>query len=73
MSHEPRPPTAVSQLGRLEREYGGELQRYLTAGQTVIHTTANNHEQRRPRDKRAMCDTKAHVMSGYVEGGPMVA
>ncbi|MGD0985258.1 MAG: hypothetical protein ABSA65_15820 [Acidimicrobiales bacterium] len=25
------------------------------------------------RDTREMCDTKAHVMSGYVEGGPMVA
>ena len=34
---------------------------------------ADTHERQRPRDIRAMCDTKAHVMSSCVEGGPMVA
>jgi hypothetical protein len=42
------------------------------AGQGVIHSSANGHERRRPRDIRGMCDTKAHIMSSYVEGGPMV-
>jgi hypothetical protein len=32
----------------------GEPQRCLTAGQTVIHTLANNHERQRPRDIRGM-------------------
>jgi hypothetical protein len=30
---------------------------------------ADRRERRRPLDIRAMCDTKAYIMSGYVEGG----
>jgi len=28
----------------------------------------DEHVRQRPRDIRGMCDTKAHIMSSYVEG-----
>jgi hypothetical protein len=59
-------------LGKVPEPNLGELVRIITAGQRAIHTATDERERRRPRDIRAMCDTKAHVMSGYVEGGPMV-
>ena len=60
------------QLGKGGWPYDSELERMIMAGHRVIHTPTNSLERRRPRDIRGMCDTKAHIMSSYVEGGPMV-
>jgi hypothetical protein len=68
-----RTRTADFHVAKVDPADFGGLLRLIAAGQNVIHTLANYPAQRRPRDRRAMCDTKAHVMSGYVEGGPMVA
>ena len=73
MSGGERTRTADFHVAKVDpADFDGLLQP-VAAGQNVIHTLANYSAQRRPRDRRAMCDTKAHVMSGYVEGGPMVA
>ena len=54
MSHEPRPPAAESQLGKGGQPNIGVLWRTIRAGQGVIHTPANSHERRQPRDIRGM-------------------
>ncbi len=54
MSHEPRPPAAESQLGKVPEPNVGELKRIITAGQRAIHTATDEWERRRPRDIRGM-------------------
>ena len=40
----------------------GERWRTITAGQRVIHTLANDHGRRRPRDGRGMSDSSARTL-----------
>jgi len=42
------------QLGKVPEPNLSELQRCVTAGERVIHTPANAHARRRPRDIRGM-------------------
>jgi hypothetical protein len=58
----------LSQLGKDPEPNIGELQRCLTACQGAVRTPVDEHVRQRPRDIRGMCDTKAHIMSSYVEG-----
>jgi hypothetical protein len=44
---------SVTQLGKVPEPTVGELQLCVTAGERVIHTSANAHARRRPRDSDA--------------------
>ena len=67
MSRESRPGRLhLSQLGKDPGPGIGELQRCLTACQGAVRTPVDEHVRQRPGYSR-MCDTKAHIISSYVE------